>query len=219
MVCTGCAGELTPFLVAVEIDESNPPKRNQNAELPSQTLMISETTGPWDNQAQRRLEMSLMNLSCSSLRMWRAVMLQGNTIQRLALVNVSFLDLKGVAAMVNACPKLSTLEVARCEQVRHSMLAPFLRQCIIPTQKQRGSEIHCDISPHFERGSPYKNFIATDSNHVRSVFRQGTFGVTYNDSGIKIPVAVAGWLIYHDTLDAIYGKYQTQRNLTASPLT
>lgn len=168
--------------------------------------MIAETTGPWSSSLQRRKDTSYAYLAGSTIRMWRAIQLQGITIRRLALINVPFLDMKGLAAMVGACVNLTIVDVARCDLIHHYDMAQFLRK-IQRLQRQRGRHIHCDIAPNFERGSPYADFIPTEYGDGESQrWRKGTFGVIFNDAGIKIPVAVASWLIYHGTLDAMQGK-------------
>lgn len=153
--------------------------------------MVSQSYIQWDKAQIIRPYTKYKVLAENMGRMFRAFSLKGETIVDLTLCRIPFLDLKGVAAIVDLCPKLQRCEILKCEMIRFHQLAPFFRH-YVPNGKKH---VRFDISPLFEVGPSW----------VGSPERKGTYGLTHSDSGSKLPVSFAKQCLYH-LFPAIYGK-------------
>lgn len=145
-------------------------------------------------------------LADSVNRLTRSFLLRGASVEHLTLHRVPFADVSVISGWVQHLPNLKRLEIIGCEMFRFHQMAPFYRT-IAEMQKMGGRHIHTDIAPLYETGFRWTNDLATtnpESSEVdqgwswetynpvkRPDSRLGEFGLTWSDTGIKLPVAVA----------------------------
>ncbi|KAF3764239.1 hypothetical protein M406DRAFT_330587 [Cryphonectria parasitica EP155] len=172
-------------------------------------LMVTRTHRDWhvNKNIAFRPKADYWRMGTSLCRLFRSFSLHTHNTYFLTLANLEHVDDRVAAGLVKLLPKLKKLEIVNCEMFRLHHVARFL-DLIADLQKERGTYIHIDIAPLFERGCMWMN----DNSQTWNVkgpetSRKGTFGVTWTDSGVKIPTAIVGLLFYR-LLPAIYGAGQ-----------
>ncbi|CAN8101173.1 unnamed protein product [Discula destructiva] len=135
-----------------------------------------------------------VNIGFGVLRLCRALDNWGEHVRNLCLKHVPLVDHKVVAGLIESCPKLRKLEVIGCGQLSLYHIVKLLGH-IEQIQKSRGSYIYFDPAPAYYKGPKYADFVSGDGSESTSD-RRGMWGVTNNDPGVQLSVAIMKVIAY-----------------------
>lgn len=117
----------------------------------------------------------------------RSLQLRGDTIKRVCFNRVDFFDVGVFATYLNMMPNLERADVTGCDLIRYHHV-PRLLKIIEAHNTQYGDKLFFDVAPKYNTGALWENSGAKD--------REGTYGLTYNNPGVRIPTAVCKLYIY-----------------------
>lgn len=125
-------------------------------------------------------------LALNFCKMVRSLHNFGPTVRMLSLVRITFLDPMVLGSILKLTPNLENLEVLNCPQIRLDMSWVKLMDAIYEWQISTGKRLQFDGAPYYHLGAPMGGFCHT-----------GTYGFTFNDSGVRVGTAFAKIMLHH----------------------
>lgn len=118
----------------------------------------------------------------------RSLQLRGDSIKRVCFNRVGFFDVGVFATYLDMMPNLERADITNCDQIRYHHV-PALLDIIEAHNARHGDKLLFDIAPRYNNGALWEN---ADGGQDR----QGTYGLTYSNPGVRIPTAVCKLYIY-----------------------
>lgn len=150
--------------------------------------MISPTHMEYNKNMYLRLSAWNIAQVTGVLCVGRSLQLRGHTIKRVCFNRVGFFDAGVFATYLDMMPNLERADITSCDQIRYHHV-PALLDIVQAHNARHGGKLLFDIAPRYNTGAYWEN---ADVGHDR----QGAYGLTYSNPGVKIPTAVCKLYIY-----------------------
>ncbi|KAG8159738.1 hypothetical protein KVR01_010375 [Diaporthe batatas] len=162
-------------------------------------LMISPTHMGYDEGHGLRDYPNNVAQVQSVLIMGRGLHLRGHTIKRVCFNRVNFFDSGVFGTYLDLMPNLERADITNCDLIRYHHV-PYLLDIVKAYNKRHGHKLLFDVSPRYNYGPLWENGKRkdgwSDGYDVVKEDRQGTYGLTYSNPGVRIPPAVVKVYIY-----------------------
>ncbi|KAJ0122409.1 hypothetical protein J7T55_002922 [Diaporthe amygdali] len=122
------------------------------------------------------------------LSVGRSLQLRGDTIKRVCFNRVNFFDAGVFATFLDQMHNLERADITSCDLIRYHHV-PALLDTVHTHNKKYQTKVLLDVAPRYHVGPLWEN--GPDGND-----REGAYGLTYSNPGIKIPTAVCKLFIY-----------------------
>lgn len=155
--------------------------------------MISPTHMGYDKGTSLQMPACNTALVRSVLVMGRSLQLRGHSIKRVCFNRVDYFDVGVFATYLELMPNLERADITSCDLIRYHHV-PALLDIIQAHNARHGGKLLFDVSPRYNTGSLWENGSWKDGFGEEN--RQGTYGLTYSNPGVRIPPAVCKLYIY-----------------------
>jgi hypothetical protein len=159
--------------------------------------MISPIHMGYDEQTCLQRYATNVALARSVLIVGRSLQLRGHTIKRVCFNRVDFFDVGVFATFLDLMPNLERAEITSCDLIRYHNV-PVLLDTVHAHNVRHGGKVVFDVSPRYNIGPLWENgkreVGSWDQLPVEE--RQGTYGLTFSNPGVRIPPAVVKLYIY-----------------------
>lgn len=150
--------------------------------------MVSQTHLGYDQEYCRQILPGNKWQMRSVLSLCASVSFVGDSITRICFNRVPFFDAGVFATVLDKMPNLERVDITSCDLIRYHHV-PALLDFVHAHNKKNGFKLLLDVSPRYYHGPNWEN--SKDDNA-----REGTYGLTPCNPGVKIPPAVAKLFIY-----------------------
>lgn len=123
----------------------------------------------------------------SVLCVGRSLQLRGDTIKRVCFNRVGFFDTGVFATYLDMMPNLERADITSCDLIRYHHV-PALLDIVQAHNGRHGGKLLFDVAPRYNIGALWEN--------AGGEGREGTYGLTYSNPGVRIPTAVCKVYIY-----------------------
>ncbi|KAL1847872.1 hypothetical protein Daus18300_013787 [Diaporthe australafricana] len=151
-------------------------------------VMVSQTHLGYEKEFCRQILPNNTTLLRGLVSLCGSVSFVGNSIRRICFNRVPFFDPGVFATVLDKMPNLERVDITSCDLIRFHHV-PALLDIVHEHNKKNGFKLLLDVAPRYHTGALWEN--SRDDNA-----REGTFGLTYSNPGVKIPPAVAKTFIY-----------------------
>lgn len=117
----------------------------------------------------------------------RSLQLRGDSIKRVCFNRVGYFDVGVFATFLDMMPNLERVEITNCDLIRYHHV-PALLDIVEVHNGRHGGKMLFDVAPRYNTGALWENGDGKG--------REGAYGLTYSDPGVRIPTAVCKLYIY-----------------------